>query len=417
MHPHIYRTHDGGATWQEIVNGIGEVVSVVREDPQRKGLLFAGSETQVYFSFDDGDHWQPLRLNMAPSSVRDLIVKDDDLVVGTHGRGIWILDDITPLRQIDSQTLNSDAVLFKPQTAWRVRWNMNTDTPMPPDEPNAPNPPEGAIVNYYLKSAASGPLTLEILQQDGKVVRRYSSTDPLAPLPDPRTNAPLPLYWYRQPQTLSTTAGLHRFAWDVHYQPLNAAGVAGGLPIAAVPYNTVPTPTTPWVAPGTYTVKLTVNGKTYTQPITVKADPRVKTPALTMNTVYSQTRTMYFGAVDLQQAQRQACELRGQAAARESQALTEFTGKLMSVAGSCEAGGGTPAGSLASAFATLRGLMNSLQGADVQPTAVQLAAITAARAEQTKALAAWNTVKTVDLPAVNSKLRAASLPELSVAPR
>ena len=158
MNPHIYRTHDGGKTWKEIVNGIpgGAPVSVVREDPKRKGLLFAGSETQVYVSFDDGDHWQSLRLNMAASSVRDLVIKDDDLVVGTHGRGIWILDDITPLRQIDATTAQQDVVLFKPQTAWRVRWNMNTDTPLPPDEPTAPNPPEGAIIDYYLKSAAPG---------------------------------------------------------------------------------------------------------------------------------------------------------------------------------------------------------------------------------------------------------------------
>src|SRR6185436_2126600 len=170
MNPHIYRTHDGGKTWQEIVNGIpgGAAVSVVREDPKRKGLLFAGSETQVYVSFDDGDHWQSLRLNMAPSSVRDLVIKDDDVVVGTHGRGIWILDDITPLRQIGAAAATEDAVLFAPQTAWRVPWNMNTDTPLPPDEPTAPNPPEGAIINYYLKSAASSAVTLDIAGADGK---------------------------------------------------------------------------------------------------------------------------------------------------------------------------------------------------------------------------------------------------------
>src|SRR5262249_28699508 len=185
MRPHIYRTHDGGTTWKEIVDGIpaGAPVSVVREDPRRKGLLFAGSETQVYVSFDDGDHWQSLRLNMAPSSVRDLIVKDDDLVVGTHGRGIWILDDITPLRQIDSKTAENPAVLFAPEPAYRVRWNTNTDTPLPPDEPRAPNPPEGAIIDYYLKSAASGPVKLEILSTDGRLLRKYSSADPLTPLP------------------------------------------------------------------------------------------------------------------------------------------------------------------------------------------------------------------------------------------
>jgi len=133
MRPHIYRTHDGGKTWTEIVTGLpdGVAVSVVREDPKKKALLFAGSGTQVYVSFDDGDHWQSLRLNMAPSSVRDLIIKDDDAVAATHGRGFWILDDITPLRQIDTKTADAEAVLFQPTAAWRVRWSTNSDTPLP----------------------------------------------------------------------------------------------------------------------------------------------------------------------------------------------------------------------------------------------------------------------------------------------
>jgi hypothetical protein len=239
MNPHIYRTHDGGKTWKEIVSGIpgGAPVSVVREDPKRKGLLFAGSETQVYVSFDDGDHWQSLRLNMAASSVRDLVIKDDDVVVGTHGRGIWILDNITPLRQISAATAQQDAVLFKPQNAWRVRWNTNTDTPLPPDEPTAPNPPEGAIIDYYLKSAASGPVTLEIL--DGTtVLRKYTSDDEVF-RPNPATTT-IPMYWYREPIVLGTTAGMHRFTWDVHYQPVDGVNRVGGptLPIAAVGHNT-----------------------------------------------------------------------------------------------------------------------------------------------------------------------------------
>ena len=175
LRPHIFRTHDGGKTWTEIVNGIpnGETVNAVREDPKRKGLLFAGTERAVYVSFDDGANWQSLRLNMAVSSVRDLIVKDDDLVAATHGRGFWILDDITPLRQIDATSASQDAILFKPTTAWRVRWNTSVDMPWPKEEPTAPNPPEGSLINYYLKSASNGPVTLEILQQDGKLVRRY----------------------------------------------------------------------------------------------------------------------------------------------------------------------------------------------------------------------------------------------------
>src|SRR5512139_1406557 len=349
MRPHIYRTHDGGRTWTEIVNGLpdGAVVSVVREDPKKKGLLFAGSETQVYVSFDDGDHWQSLRLNMAPSSVRDLIVKDDDVVAATHGRGFWILDDITPLRQVDVRTAEQEAVLFQPAAAWRVRWNTNTDTPLPPDEPTSPNPPEGAIIDYYLRAPARGLVTLEILQRDGRLVRRYSTADPVAPIPDPST-APLPLYWYRPPQVLSTAAGMHRFTWDVLYQPLGpgGGGRGGGLPIAAVPYNTAPAPATPWVAPGSYTVRLTVNGRSHTQPITVKADPRVKTPPLVMQQVYALTTAMYFGALDARAAASALSILRAEAAERRpraqgaaAQALAEFDRKAGALLGTAPTGG------------------------------------------------------------------------------
>ena len=152
LRPHILRTRDGGKTWTEIVTGIpdNENVNAVREDPKRKGLLFAGTERTVYVSFDDGDHWQSLRLNLPATSVRDLTVKDNDLAIGTHGRGFWILDDITPLRQLDDKVLAGNAYLFEPELAYRVRWNMNTDTPLPPDEPAGQNPPDGAILDYYL---------------------------------------------------------------------------------------------------------------------------------------------------------------------------------------------------------------------------------------------------------------------------
>lgn len=359
QNPHLFRTHDGGKTWTEIDTGIpgGAAVSAIREDVKKKGLLFAGSETQVYVSFDDGDHWQSLRLNMAPSSVRDLQVKDDDLVAGTHGRGIWILDDITPLRQISAASGSAD-MLFKPATALRVRWDTNTDTPLPPDEVRAPNPPDGTPIDYYLASDATGPVAIEIYQQDGKLVRRYASDDPVTPLPDPKTNAPLPLYWYRAPQVLSDKAGMHRFMWDVHYQALpsipGAGGGRGGLPISAVPYNTVPAPTTPWVAPGQYTVKLIANGKTYTQPLIVKPDPRVKTSAVVMQQVYTLSREMYYE-----------------------------TAAAIKAAGEAE---GDRQAALVSAAEGLEGVLDSLQGADVQPTAVQLKAIAAARSAASTAM-------------------------------
>ncbi|HEV2664985.1 MAG TPA: glycoside hydrolase, partial [Blastocatellia bacterium] len=170
LRPHIYRTHDGGKTWKHIANGIpdGGIVNVVREDPAHKGLLYAGTEQAVYVSFDDGEHWQSLRLNMPATSIRDLVVKDDDVVVGTHGRSFWILDDVTPLRQVNDQVAQSDAFLFKPRTAIRVRRSVNTDTPIPPEEPMGQNPPDGAILNYWLKSDAKE-VRLEILGQLGRV--------------------------------------------------------------------------------------------------------------------------------------------------------------------------------------------------------------------------------------------------------
>ncbi len=276
LRPHIYRTRDGGKTWTHITNGIpdGGIVNVVREDPEREGLLFAGTEQAVYVSFDDGDHWQSLRLDMPATSIRDLVIKDDDLVVGTHGRGIWILDDITPLRQITADILEAGSFLFEPQQAWRFRWNKYTDTPMPPDEPAGENPPDGAVINYYLKADAVGPVTLEILTEGGELVRRYSSADVPEP---PLEGQNVPDYWPRPARVPSAKAGLHRFVWDLHYPRPDVLRFS--YPISAVFRNTPVMPVGPWVVPGRYTVRMTANGATADKPLTVKMDPRVKTPA------------------------------------------------------------------------------------------------------------------------------------------
>ncbi len=257
------------------MNGIpdGAAVNVIREDPKRKGLLYAGSEREVYVSFDDGDQWQTLRLNMPATSIRDLLVKDDDLIAATHGRGFWILDDVTPLRQI-SQEIERSNYLFQPETAMRVRWNTNTDTPLPPDEPVGKNPPDGAIIDYYLSSGAKGPLVLEIVNSAGEVVRRYSSTDEVKPV-DPMLA--IPKYWVRPPITLSAESGMHRFLWDMRLPPLPGLGGEEEYPMTAIYHDTPRTPSSPWVMPGAYTVKLTVDSKTYSQPLKLVMDPRVKT--------------------------------------------------------------------------------------------------------------------------------------------
>lgn len=435
MRPHLFRTHDGGKTWTEINTGLedGGPTSSIREDPRRKGLLYAATERRVYVSFDDGDHWQSLQLNMASSSVRDITIKDDDLIAATHGRGFWILDNLTPLRQLNAKVVNAEAHLFQPQEAYRVRWNTNTDTPLPPDEPGGLNPPEGAIIDYVLGAPASGAVTLEITDTSGGMVRQYSSADPVA-RPDPAT-INLPLYWFRAPMVLSTQPGMHRFTWDMHYQPLPPAGGRGGgltLPIAAVVFNTVPAPSTPWVAPGVYTAKLTVNGKTYSKPITVRQDPRVKAPALVMQQVYSLTKATYGGAREAQQAARQAQALRDQIAKIETggatrDALAAFDEKLKSLVGPVGGRGGPPSpfgpapvppptpgvpDSLADASGVLAAVMNSL-ASDVQPTTVQLKAIADAQARAGKVTARWTAAK-AEMPLLNEKLKAGGLPALEL---
>ena len=284
--PHIYKTTDGGKNWTEIVNGLpNDPINVVKEDPLRKGLLFAGSERAVYVSFDDGANWQSLRLNMPATSIRDLVIKDDDLVIGTHGRSFWILDDITALRQINNQKTNQPTILYKPQTTYRVRWSMYPDTPVPPDEPAGQNPPDGAIINYYLSANATN-IQLDILDSKGTVIRKYASTDTMYSIPP--NNAPS--YWIRPQQMLSANAGAHRFMWDMHYQPLN---VPPSYPISATPMNTAPDPTSPWVMPGIYAARLTVDGKIYNQSFTVKMDPRVKTTVKNLMLQHDLSLTCY----------------------------------------------------------------------------------------------------------------------------
>jgi hypothetical protein len=220
-------------------------------------------------SFNDGDDWRPLRLNMPATSIRDLVVHEEDVVVGTHGRGFWILDDISPLRQMTLENSNAPAHLFAPRVTYRYPRNANSDTPLPPEEPAGKNPPDGAILYYNLKAAASS-VTLEILDSTGKVVRRFANTD-RAPAADPTLN--VPTYWVRPFQPLSAAAGMHRFIWDLHGAAAGGRGGRGGYPISAI-YQDTPGNQGTWMPAGSYTVKLSVDGKSYTQTLVVRPDPR-----------------------------------------------------------------------------------------------------------------------------------------------
>ena len=260
--PYIYRTHDAGKNWTLITTGLPDFgpVDTVREDPVRKGLLFAGTENSVWVSFDDGDHWQSLQLNLPHTSMRDLWIHDNDLIVGTHGRSFWILDDITALREVKALS-TTEAHLFTPAPAVRIQRDTYTDTPLPPDEPFAANPPDGAILDYYLPHASS-PVTLEILDARGQLVRKFSSTDKPEVSEEELKKQLIPLYWLRPFHALSADAGMHRWVWDLHYPPPDST--RHEYPISAIPGDTPRLPLGPTALPGTYTARLTADGKNYT---------------------------------------------------------------------------------------------------------------------------------------------------------
>ncbi len=364
LHPHIYKTTDGGKTWKEIISGLpNDPINSVREDPERKGLLFAGSERQVCFSLDDGAHWQSLRLNMPCTSIRDLVIKDNDIVVGTHGRSFWILDDITPLRQLSSTKLTQPIILFQPADAYRVRWNMNPDTPLPQEEPAGQNPPDGATIDYYLSEKANE-ISLDILDAEGELVRHYSNSDTVYKVGDVN----IPLYWIRPQQILSGESGSNRFIWDLHYQPLN---VPPSFPIAAIYGNTLPEYTSPWVMPGTYTVRLIVGGKIVEQLLIVIMDPRVTTTIGQLQKQFDLSFICYDDCISVLRIRKQISSLQSQIAAIKKNLtaelmldeLNKFSMQLDSFNTS-----GNNAENFNSVFNKLETTFGILQGADVPPT-------------------------------------------------
>jgi photosystem II stability/assembly factor-like uncharacterized protein len=414
LRPHVLRTHDSGKTWAEIVNGIpaGQIVNAVREDPGRKGLLFAGTEKGVYVSFDDGANWESLRLNLPATSARDLIIKNDDLVVATHGRGFWILDNITPLRQFNAQ--QRENLLFKPQAALRVRANLNTDTPLAPDEPAGENPPDGAIIDYFLAKDVTGPVTIEIKDSKGGSVRKYSSSD--VPTEPNAKRRKIPNYWIRPAQSVATKAGMHRFLWDMHYAPV--PNVEPEFPIAATYRDTAPTATAPWVAPGNYTAALTVDGKTLAQPLTVQMDPRVKTSATDLQEQFDLSWALYQLRLKLapigkqfDDINEQLTKLKARAAERSDMTakLEAFAQTLMKLGPPHPRPGAPP--SLFVLESTTR-LFNEIQSADAAPTAAVKAAVADVQTKAGPAMATWRNLFDVDLPSLNQQLKQAGFPEI-----
>lgn len=427
--PHIFRTHDGGKTWTEISSGIpkNEPVDTVREDPVRKGLLFAGTENATYFSIDDGDHWNPLRLNMPASSCRDLVVHDQDLVVGTHGRGFWILDDITPLRQISDQMASSGDHLFKPGVAYRIKRDANTDTPLPPEEPAGQNPPQGAIIDYLLKKNSTGPVVIEIVDKSGRTVRRFSSDDKPEQI-DPK-KIPIPTYWIKPAERVGKTAGMHRFVWDLHYP--RPDWVPPSFPIAAVYRATPPEPMGPVVMPGEYTVKLTVDGKTSSQPLTVKMDPRVKTTEEGLQQQFELSMNCYDGLFALHKQIRKARTIRHELSVAAEKAtgalkdeITALEKKAADIGGAGSAeeasdvmyfaprASGRGESSMTDVETQMVYLVALLQGADAAPTSQAADSVAQVRQTMDEVNGRWKQLMDSDIPAINEKLKAAGLGQI-----
>jgi photosystem II stability/assembly factor-like uncharacterized protein len=414
--PYIYRTHDFGKTWTRINTGITapSYVHAVREDPMHRGLLFAGTETGVYVSFDDGGHWQSLRLNMPATPVRDLVIHGSDLAIATHGRSFWILDDIMPLRQA-TEADKANEFLFRPRTAYRVRPGYEHGTPLPPEIPQANNPPDGAIIDYYLKSEPAGNVTLEILDAQGHVVRRYTSAEhSKAPKPN---SVPFPAHWLKTPEALLKTPGMHRFTWDIHYESATPARRGAFFRFRGGG---------PWAVPGQYQVRLTVDGQSYTRPLTLRMDPRAQVSLADLQRQFNL-------AMRIEDRIGQADKALGEARSVEKQ-LQDRRKRLAGATGAQETLeavdtlerevttliSGPPEGSKPQPenLNEVRGRLGRIEGivesADQAPTATAESFFDEYSQALDRLLAQWNQLKATKLPALNQKLSGAGLPAVVI---
>jgi photosystem II stability/assembly factor-like uncharacterized protein len=454
--PLIWRTHDGGKTWSKIVNGLpsdqptGSWVNVIREDPKQKGLLFAGTETTVYVSFDDGEHWQSLRQNLPSTSIRDMVFHTNDhmsdLVIGTYGRSFYVLDDTTPLREIaaKAQAIAAAPVyFFKPADAIRARVSDNWDQPLNPELPHAPNPPYGAILYYHLSRPPSGEIKLQVFDAAGKLVRTMSSIPPALP-----ERWPYPEYWVAKGSDLAlpTNVGTNRTNWDLRYDdpPAFNLDLENQMNVAPGGYVT-PGPHGPQVIPGVYTLKLIVDGQTYTQTVTVHNDPRVGESAKVMADLRAKNKLMllaYQGAKDSNAGNSEVLAVRQQVASLRANQLPSdvakattdidlklaaFGGVVAGRGGRGEGGGGgrgrggTPTPGALTPFNTLNGSFNAIVstsqvGLDEAPTQAQVDTWQADCKEYNATVAAWKKMQSQDLVAFNALLSRNNLNPLQVSP-
>jgi photosystem II stability/assembly factor-like uncharacterized protein len=415
--PYIYRTRDYGATWQLITNGLTSpaFLRAVREDPQNKALLFAGTELGIYVSFDDGDHWQSLQLNLPVSSVRDLTIHGEDLVVATHGRSFWILDNITPLRQAaDAGTANA-FWLYRPAAAFRVDNDSFPGTPLPPEEPTAENPPGGAMIDYFLRSSASN-VKLEIFDAQQNVVRRFSSEDP-----SPAKHPPLPVAerWFPKPEALQKTPGTHRFVWDLTWR-------SSGGP-SADEESEYRNPSGPKVVPGVYEARLTVDGQAQNQPLQVIMDPRSAATRVVLQQQLQLGKQMYTETIEARRAlaeigalQKQLGDMQRTVGEQDSalkSALVDAQSeieKILTHKTTAESEKKDQSAGLQDAYAGLASALRVVEGGD-RATPAQAIAVYEESSQGVKAgITAWTKFKQTKLPQLNQKLRDGNLPPIAI---
>jgi photosystem II stability/assembly factor-like uncharacterized protein len=422
--PHIYRTHDFGKTWTKITRGIPATayVHAVREDPIRKGLLFAGTETGVYVSFNDGEFWQSLQANLPATPIRDLVVKDNDLVVATHGRSFWILDNISPLRELTSDAVAAGVYLFRPATAIRIRKNASRDTPLPPETPAGKNPPAGAIIDYSLQSSSSGDVTLEIIDSAGKLVRKYSTNDQPGKIDESQA---FPTYWFNPPAPLSKRLGLNRFVWDLRHERPKALRYGYSI-AAAFGEDAIMVPEGPLAPPGLYQVRLTVAGRSYTAPLELKMDPRVRVPAPALSHQFALEMKIVEAVNQSYDAVQPLRALRTQLKDLQTKLINDASAKpLLDAVNSLDQNAAEllaveqtypPTGivSVASLNGALGSLLSLVEGADAAPTMQAASAFVTYRRLLDQQLVKWRGLKEKDLPALNTLLQQRQLPPIKI---
>jgi photosystem II stability/assembly factor-like uncharacterized protein len=413
--PYLYRTRDYGATWQVIADGISAAsfLRAVREDPQTRGLLFAGTELGAYVSFDDGDHWQSLQLNLPTVSIHDLVIHGDDLVVATHGRAFWILDDITALRQIHDAVNAAGPWLYAPGTAIRVDNDVFLGSPLPPEEPTAKNPPSGAVLNYYLKTPAEH-IKLEILDESQNLVRSFSSNDPKEQNHPPR---PIAERWFPKPEILETTPGMHRFVWNL------AWGNPGGKAADQISEDEYRPPQAPRAVPGTYQVRLNIDGKIFTQPLKIVMDPRSQASAHDLEQqlelgrqMFAETMSSRQTLAEIRSVQKQLSDLEQKLGAGHAD-LKSAVSQLESEIRKILADNQDPANSAVGLENASKGLASALAVVESGDRAVPSQAI-ALYDESSQAsklrIADWDHVKTNWLPQLNQHLRQNNIPPITI---